>query len=184
MKKSLIGELTSGVQAFFLLMSANLPDNIEKLARATANLDYTDMKDKLMKIFGDPGVLDSGDNAPEIKEEVMFGGFVPRGRGTRRRGRGGGRGGTNVRGGSALVPAGASGGASASSSLSTSGTSILRCYACQEPGHIARNCPNREEVYEQGISMHITLVSSQSSQLLREALGKGVLDSGCSSSLL
>ena len=28
--------------------------------------------------------------------------------------------------------------------------------------------------------MHITLVSSQSSQLLREALGKGVLDSGCS----
>ena len=44
-KTSLIGELSSGVQAFFLLMSANLPSESEKLARATANLDYTDMRD-------------------------------------------------------------------------------------------------------------------------------------------
>ena len=45
----------------------------EKIARATAKLEYADMRDKLGKIFGDPGVLDSVDMVPEIKQEVNFG---------------------------------------------------------------------------------------------------------------
>ena len=183
-KTSLIGPLSSGVQAFFLLMSANLPLESEKLARATADLDYDSMRDKLMKIFGDPGVLDTDDMAPEIKQEVLYSqGFGGRrGRSFRRNSwsRGGARGG--FRG-----------------SRSNSVDRRKQCYECEGYGHIARDCPERQvpgqskgqsdinfsevqqpDVYEQGINMHITLVSSQSSSLLADALGKGVLDSGCS----
>ena len=73
LKKSAIGDLATGVQAFFLLKAANLPTDTEKLARATAKLEYDDMRDKLMRIFGDPGVLDSVDSAPQIKEETLYG---------------------------------------------------------------------------------------------------------------
>ena len=72
-KTSQIGDLPSALQAFFLLKAANLTPESEKLARATSKLDYADMRDKLMRIFGDPGVLDSDDMVPEIKQEVNFG---------------------------------------------------------------------------------------------------------------
>ena len=44
-------ELPQGVQAFFLLKAANLTVESEKLARATAKLDYKDMREKLSRIF-------------------------------------------------------------------------------------------------------------------------------------
>ena len=50
-------KLPEGVQAFFLLKAANLTVEAEKLARATAKLEYKDMREKLARIFGDPGVL-------------------------------------------------------------------------------------------------------------------------------
>ena len=46
-------DLPTGVQAFFLLQAANLSSDLEKLVRATARLDYLDMKDKLQKVFGE-----------------------------------------------------------------------------------------------------------------------------------
>ena len=63
-------ELPEGVQAFFLLNAANLAKDMEKLARATADLTYKDMKDKLMKIFGDSDASESA--APLVKEEVFL----------------------------------------------------------------------------------------------------------------
>ena len=67
-------ELPEGVQAFFLLNAANLTPDMEKLARTTAELNYKDMKDKLMKIFGDlkgSGVDGSESAAPLVKEEAL-----------------------------------------------------------------------------------------------------------------
>ena len=43
-------ELPEGVQAFFLLKTANLTADSEKLARATARLEYKDMREKLARI--------------------------------------------------------------------------------------------------------------------------------------
>ena len=41
-----------------ILKAANLTVASEKLARATAKLEYKDMREKLSRIFGDPGVLE------------------------------------------------------------------------------------------------------------------------------
>ena len=66
-------ELPEGVQALFLLKSVNLASESEKLARATAKLEYKDMREKLARIFGDPDVLDEKGRAPDVKEEVLYG---------------------------------------------------------------------------------------------------------------
>ena len=190
-KQSVIGELHTGLQAFFLLKSANVTAETEKLARGIAKLEYPDMRDKLMKVFGDPGVLDSQDAAPQVKEETLYGYGYERGRGGRSRGasrggsRGGFRGGTSFRGGRAGGRFAAGG---------RFGAGGRRCYYCDGIGHIKRDCPSRnqdddsqgsqegnvDEVNEQNFNLHITLISSRSSRLLHEALGKRVLDTGCS----
>ena len=46
-------QLPEGIKAFFVLNAANLSDDMEKLARATASqLTYTCMKDQIKKICG------------------------------------------------------------------------------------------------------------------------------------
>ena len=42
-----------GILAFFLLMAANLTNDHERLVRATAELKFDDMKDKIQKVFGE-----------------------------------------------------------------------------------------------------------------------------------
>ena len=64
-------ELPSGAQAYFMLQAANLPTDLEKLARATAKLEYDDMKDKLQKVFGDSDQTEGGETIP-TKEESCF----------------------------------------------------------------------------------------------------------------
>ena len=52
-------DLPQVVQAYFLLSAANMSEENEKLARTTCTmLDYTHMKQTLMKIFGDPSGTD------------------------------------------------------------------------------------------------------------------------------
>ena len=80
-KRSLIGELADGVQAFFLLKAANLTAESENLALATAKLEFKDMRDKIMKIFGDPGVLDDSRMVPDVKQEALYGHGYEKGRG-------------------------------------------------------------------------------------------------------
>ena len=67
-----------------------------------------------------------------------------------------------------------------SSGFSSSGKRP-RCYKCNSEDHFIRNCPVEEanHVEEANTSVHITLHLSQRS-LKVEALGKGLLDSGCS----
>ena len=166
-KNSSIGELPEGVQAFFLLKNANLTLDSEKLVRATASLDYADMKEKIMKVFGDPGVLNNSDLVPDVKEEAFYGyGYEGR-RGKWNqpsRGRGRGRG---------------------------QGLRSRACFGCGDTSHLVKDCPKRQEktqeVFEQGLNVHVTLVSSKpegpQQGLLMESLCKGVLDSGCSKSV-
>ena len=166
-------KLPEGVQAFFLLKAANLTVESEKLARATAKLEYKDMREKLARIFGDPGILEGKGVAPEVKEEVFYGyenkkKFAGGGRGHGESDSGTWRSGSNRgyrgRGRSRGRP---------------------RCYRCQSEEHFVRECPlaeATEEVHaveEANVNVHITLHLSQQ-KLNVEALGKGLLDSGCS----
>ena len=178
LKVTKIGELPTELQAFFLLKAANMTPDSEKLARATAKLEYKDMRDKIMKIFGDPGVLDADDMVPQVKEEVNYGhGFDNRHRG-RGPARGTGRG--NFRSDRAEAP-GNSGG-------SGSFRGQMKCYACDSPDHFVRQCPHKQNIrrrtYEQQMNVHITLLNSRPGEkqhsLLGESFGKAVLDSGCS----
>ena len=175
--------MPTGVQAFFLLKAANLTPESEKLARATSKLEYPDMRDKLMKIFGDPGVLDSDDMVPEVKQEVFYGSNRDRKRG---RGRGGYRGGLS-RGGrfQENEQDEAKSTQSEEKKNPISGGKVLRCYECDSTKHLANKCPHRKEsVYEQQVNVHITLLSSEPQNhrkgLLYESFGKAVLDSACS----
>ena len=77
-------DLPEGVQAFFLLNAANMTEENEKLARTTAGkLTYSNMKETIMRIFGDPGAVGDEVKAPAIKEEVFYAGYR---RGSNRRG--------------------------------------------------------------------------------------------------
>ena len=65
-------DLPEGVQAFFLLNAANMTEENEKLARTTAGkLTYSNTKETIMRIFGDPGAVGDEVKAPAIKEEVF-----------------------------------------------------------------------------------------------------------------
>ena len=69
-------DLPEGVQAFFLLYAANMTEQNEKMARTTAGkLTYSDMKETIMRIFGDPGAVGDEVKAPAIKEEVLYAGY-------------------------------------------------------------------------------------------------------------
>ena len=182
-KTSDIKELPDGVLAFFLLKAANLPKESEQLARATAKLELKDMREKLMKIFGDPGVLQAAGTAPEVKEEAFYGHGSDRSRGSFRGGHGNGRGDSSwfqSRGDSSGFPGRGRGNW-------RGGRSAPRCFECGSTGHLVKDCPKRAEqnsVYDQGVTVHLTLLSTKPDEkmkgLLYEALGCGVLDSGCS----
>ena len=68
--------LPEGVQVFFLLNAANMTKENEKLARTTAGkLTYSNMKETIMRIFGDCGAVGDEVKAPAIKEEVVYAGY-------------------------------------------------------------------------------------------------------------
>ena len=190
-------ELPSGVQAFFLLKAANLTAELEKLARVTAKLEYDDMRDKLMKIFGDPGVLDKRGNVPEVKEEVFYGHGYDKGRGRSGRGFRGNygsfRGNDRYRGLPDEQLNWREGrGAQGDRNTGNAAKKVWRCFTCGSTKHFQRECPqraesahyNEHEENQQHQNVHITLFTSKPEErqklLVIEALGKGVLDSGCS----
>ena len=75
-------EFPAGAKAYFLLEAANLTIDNERLARATAKLDYEDMENQVQKVFGDT-VGKADDTLPVKTEECNY---------TSYRGRGGMRG--------------------------------------------------------------------------------------------
>ena len=168
-------ELPEGVRAFFLLKAANMTEDSEKLARATAKLEYNDMKDKVMKIFGDPGMREDSGGVPVVKEEVMYGyGYRSGDRGSTRGNFRGGYRGRGYRGGR---------GPGGKNQVNSNGRG-WRCYICDSTKHLARECPHKEDQEQVNMSVHVTLLSSKPDKmqksLILESLGKGVLDSGCS----
>ena len=197
--------LPEGVQAFFLLNAANLTPDTEKLARATAELTYKDMKEKLTKIFGNSsGSNDSKDTLP-IKEEALCSnqtnsettgeeealmGYEKRGRGkSRARGRGWNRGwnrGNRFRDNDRADRQGSSIG-NMNQGEKTNPTDAtgkpMRCFECESTKHFSWNCPHRKETAEANVAVHITLLGTENDNkqinLLVESLGKGLLDSGC-----
>ena len=54
-------EISAGLRGYFLLASANLSANHERLVSATAKLTFDDIKDKLQKVFGEFGDEDEED---------------------------------------------------------------------------------------------------------------------------
>ena len=67
--------LSDEVQAYFLLLAANIPTEHERLVRTTANLTLEDMKDKLQKVFGEVEANDGNNNDQGIlpvKDESVF----------------------------------------------------------------------------------------------------------------
>ena len=156
-------ELPTGVQAFFLLQAANLSSELEKLARATAKLEYADMKVKLQNIFGD-SIKDSSSAVP-IKEEAAYythNKFRGRGRGQSRGGSTRGRRNTNPK---------------------DNDGNVMRCHICESTKHFAMDCPHREKTEEAHCTVNVTLITGKAdstmNQMLAETLGKGILDSAC-----
>ena len=69
-------DIPEGMQAFYLLNAANMTEENEKLTRTTAGkLTYSNMKETMMRIFGDPGSVGDEIKAPAIKKEVFYAGY-------------------------------------------------------------------------------------------------------------
>ena len=171
--------LPEGVRAFFLLMSANLSEDNEKLARATCgDRTYDNMKTALTNIFSSAdgascSISSSSKEYQMVKQEcvleshedVMYANSNYRGRG-----RGGGRGGGRGKGKKRRFE-----------QSSTANTNQRRCFICDSTKHLAHMCPHKDEVKTEEI--HITLFGAdepaEKPSLVKETFGKGVLDSGC-----
>ena len=178
-------ELPVGVQAFFLLKAANLSDENERLARATCGeMNYANMKKSLMNIFGDPA-SGAGDNgAPSVKSEPVFQSghedvnYTSGYRNWRGRGRGKGRG--FIAGNGPRQDRSNSG----TNPLDRDGR-IMKCYGCGSVSHLSRSCPTRKSGGSDGKpqDIHITLFNAKPdghmTSLVKECLGKALLDSAC-----
>ena len=206
-------QFPDGVQAFFLLMAANLPNDLEKVVRATTGeITYKEMRDQIKKVCGS---LDGGESHEEeplpVKDEVLFASWG-RGRGRgRSRGRSFSRNDRNFsRNGRSFSvndrdvadnnrsesnDRGATGNRGASNSSNTK-----CCHLCNSPDHLVYQCPHRGSFAEtmeaqqrssksssdssKTHQVHIVLFSARKGRnLLSESLGKGVLDSACTKTL-
>ena len=170
-----------GILAFFLLMAANLSDDHERLVRATAQLTFEDVKDKLQKVFGefDNNDGDMHNSKVPVKEECLYTknfrgkgaynaykgqGFVPRGRGSYSRGVGK-RGNPRDQKGD-----------------------VMRCYECDSTMHLIMECPHKQQdsdsrdVYflTNSTAVDVALMTEDvTGQLMGNTIGYGVLDTAC-----
>ena len=131
------------------------------------------MKDKLQKVFGDTNRIEDGVATP-VKEENCF--YTKDKQFQNRQGVG--RGGNKFRG-----RGGRSGVRFDTNAVDQSGN-IMRCYNCESIKHLSFDCPPKEhKKQEANMTVHVTLVTgkkdSGTSGMLRETLGKGILDSAC-----
>ena len=172
-------------------MAANVTEDNERLARVSCpDLTYKDMKETLLRIFAEPAATLPVDEekAPPVKTEPVFkvahrgtnfGSF--RGRGSYNRGNSFRR---NYVPETRVNPTDSEG-------------NVMRCYKCNSDKHFARFCDQaskntersgKEEKDKSGKKkpVYITLMANlikndeKLSFLLRESLGKAVLDTGCS----
>ena len=145
--------LPTGAKAYFLLEAANLTVDNERLDRATAKLDYDDMKRQIQKVFGD--TLGEASDAPPVKtEEVMYtkyrggarGKFNPWKRDQRQRE---GRIGNEDQSSSKnQLPSNNAERKRYNSNLIIDGVR-LTCYVCKSIKHLASKCPHKEKKTEE-----------------------------------
>ena len=136
-----------------------MTEDSEKLARATATLEYEDMKEKVRKIFGDPVVQGEKGGVPDVKEEAFYGdgynkgdrrnksGFYSGHRGSSRSRRGRGFG-----------------------NQPSSSSKVLRCFGCDSTKHFAKDCPHKEEKEEVNMNVNITLFNSKPESVQKNLL--------------
>ena len=139
------------------------------------NVTYAEMKKKIVMISGDPSGIDVG--VEEVKEEVVLYNSERNSQRYQSNRRGGFRGrGCNMQRGSSKSsnnrnPVGNDG-------------NVLRCYVCDSTKHLSPSCPHKKERDGNTVEeIHIVLLGStpneKQKQFVVEALGKGVLNSGC-----
>ena len=129
-------KLPEGVKAFFLLNAANVSEENERLARATVgDLTYSNMKEKIQKIFNDPVSGEGASGAPCVKSEPVFQTSSQRGSWRRRdagRGRRGGFSGSFNKNGKYSS-------SSSGNPLGKDGK-LLRCFNCDSTKHLSKFC--------------------------------------------
>ena len=192
-------KLPEGIRAFFVLNAANLTGEMEKLVRATTiNLTYKDMKEQIKKICGTISTScdDVPEPAPPVKDEVLLG--YAGGRSSRRfgyRGRGGrGQGGQGSRSndqrgysqdncgdrpfGSTPDLSNRKRSDEASNQVNQYGVQ-MRCFGFDSTKHLLKDCPKNKKPQEINLVLLNLKSDKKQKTLVMEALGKGVLDCGC-----
>ena len=150
-----------------------MPDGEEKLARATTSeLTYANMKNQIKKICGTTGKEES--LVHPVKEDCYYGNGRGRSKWYQNRRKEPFKQSERKREDEEAAK-GRNG-----NPINVDGVQY-RCYRCDSTEHFANKCPKNKEGKTQDI--HITLLNAKSDAkqtgLVFEALGKGVLDSGC-----
>jgi hypothetical protein len=201
-------KLPDGVMAFFLLNACNLPEEREKLARATTtDLTYDNMKKQIKKICGSfTGSKDGEAAVPPVKEECLYNRFSSsRERGRFRSGRGRDRSDRDRSdwkdmSGNREKPEGQVSRRNAGNERTSERSLVLeigrilkvinsRSFTCDSVKHFAKDCAHKNSGEKKGImkkdvqEINILLLNAvpdkRQKNLVIESLGKGVLDSGC-----
>ena len=208
-------KLPEGFQAFFLLNASNLSEDHKKLARATCpTLTYKNMKENILKIFGDLSLssnsktsefsLDnSSAGAINIKSEPVYMADnednVLYARNNYRSSGYAGNYSNSGYNGPHSSNSGYSGyhGPHSSRGGKYGGNKFRNknkrlCYKCESPDHVVSRCPilqaERNQKKKNSNSVHITLFNSVHDPKLldfvRECFGKALLDCGCNKTVM
>ena len=187
------------LKAYFLIKAANLHEDHERLVRATAKMEFEDMKEQLNKVFGQYNEKDEVEVALPIKEECLYGAVGQQrrgGQGIRRlrrtpeqNWRHEGQQSQNWR--SERNHDNWRGDRSHKSTQKSRDNpkdeegNIMRCHECDSKKHLVRQCPHRDKPKEVKVSdveqikaVNVTLVTENLPHL-QDGLGKGILDCGC-----
>ena len=197
-------DFDDGILAFFLLMAKNLTDDHERLVRATADLTFVDMKEKLQKVFGEFDGKDETElqeSKLPVKEECLYGsskqgnvysgnrsykgaeGFSQRGGGSYRGASGAEefqRGGGSYRGVNRRESfARGSGRPANNRNPRDFQGEVMRCHECDSTMHLVADCPHKKGKN----FVQLTFLTGQSSpeqnKMTFEALAKAIIDCGC-----
>ena len=189
-------DFDDGILAFFLLMAANLTEDHERLVRATAELKFEDVKDKLQKVFGEFDGKDGEmhDSKLPVKEDCMYARNFNRNGGSQS-GAGSRYSQSNQRGNFGRGTTGRGSFSTGRGSFSrgagrTRGNpkdpqgAVMRCFECESTMHMIKDCPHKVKTTEHAEYMvQLTFVAGVASReqdvMLHEALARAIIDCGC-----
>ena len=177
-----------GILAFFLLMAANLPEDQERLVRATAELTFENVKDKLQKVFGE---FDGKDGGMQVKEECMYAkssfrdraGASQSGTGSRYSQSNNYQRGSSGRGTAGRGSFSRGAGRIRGNPRDSQGV-VMRCFECESTMHMIKDCPHKVKTTEHAEYMvQLTFVAGLASReqdaMMYEALARAIIDCGC-----